>query len=133
MRVPPHGIGRRVTCLAIAWVLLLSAGGCAGSHALDRQLLARAAEATPVELGKLIQAGANVNAQDRFGVTPLMQAVIGNNIAAVRTLLAAGADLRKKDLLGDTALDLARALGRAEMIKLLGGVKAKYPNRKMSL
>jgi len=94
---------------------------CAGSPDLDHQLLARAAEATPAELGKLIHAGANVNAQDRYGVTPLMQAVVGNNTTAVSTLIAAGADPKLKDFRGDTALDLARQLGRTDIQRLLVG------------
>ncbi|MGA9851793.1 MAG: ankyrin repeat domain-containing protein [Gammaproteobacteria bacterium] len=131
MKVRPHGIGHWLACPAITLGLLLSVGVCAGSPALDRQLLARAAEATPAELGRLIKAGANVNAQDRYGVTPLMQAVIGNNTAAVSTLISAGSDLRVKDFRGDTALDLARALGRTEIINLLGHMNSKGANSKM--
>ncbi len=86
---------------------------------LDQQLLLRAATAPAARVQALIRRGAHVNAQDRFGVTPLMQAVIGNNPAAVRTLIAAGADLKLRDIRGDTALDLARQLGRRQIVKIL--------------
>ena len=85
----------------------------------DQQLLLQAATAPAARVQALIRRGAHVNAQDRFGVTPLMQAVIGNNPAAVRTLIAAGADLKLRDLRGDTALDLARQLGRRQIVKIL--------------
>ena len=52
-------------------------------------------------------------------MTPLMQAVIGNNPAAARTLIAAGANLKLRDIRGDTALDLARQLGRKQIVKIL--------------
>jgi len=121
MKPRRHGICHRLSCLAIVAGLLLPSVACAGSPDLDHQLLTRASEATPAELGKLIHAGANVNAQDRYGVTPLMQAVVGNNIAAVPTFIAAGADPKLKDFRGDTALDLARQLGRTDIQRLLVG------------
>ena len=86
---------------------------------LDQQLLVTAADAPAADVKELIQRGARVNAYDRFGVTPLMQAVIGNNLAVARILLAAGADLNLRDLRGDTALDLARQLGRHKIEHLL--------------
>jgi len=111
-----------VTLLLSSW--MANAGVAApsaslNSTALDQQLLARAAEASAADVESLIRRGAHVNAQDRFGVTPMMQAVIGNNAAVVRALLAAGANVDARNLRGDTALDLARQLGRREIERLL--------------
>lgn len=80
---------------------------------LDRKLLSSAADGSATDVRHLIESGAHVNAQDRFGVTPLMQAVIGNNAAVVSVLMAAGADLNLRNVRGDTALDIARQLGYA--------------------
>lgn len=107
-----------VNVVAVSGVL---AGPSTQNHLapLDKQLLLQAATAPVASLQILIQRGARVNAQDRFGVTPLMEAVIGNNIAAVRVLIAAGANPHLRDLRGDTALDLARQLGRDDIERLL--------------
>lgn len=54
----------------------------------------------PEILSLLIENGADVNAQDMFGRTPLTEALIFNGINAVETLLAAGADPTVKDITG---------------------------------
>lgn len=109
-------------------LLMLMSGGTAlaapplsraAQSRLDRKLLLQAADASVADLQVLITQGAHVNVQDRFGVTPLMQAVIGNNRSAVRALLAAGADVNLRNLRGDTALDLAQQLGRIDIERLL--------------
>jgi len=61
----------------------------------------------------LIRAGADPNAVDRSGVTPLHRAVRTRSAAAVRALLDGGADPAKKNGHGSTAVDLAaRDTGR---------------------
>ncbi|MDE2234736.1 MAG: ankyrin repeat domain-containing protein [Gammaproteobacteria bacterium] len=94
-------------------------GAVAPPPSLDQLLLAKAADAPAVDIQILIRRGANVNVQGRFGVTPLMQAVIGNNSAVVRLLLTTGADPGLRNLRGDTALDLARLLGRRNIEQIL--------------
>ncbi len=94
--------------------------------ALDQRLLQQAADAPAASLQALIHQGADVNVQDRFGVTPLMQAVIGDNAVAVRVLLAAGADANIRDVRGDTALDLARQLGHNAIERLLDTASAGH-------
>jgi len=112
----------------LLWAMLMSASLVVAApppginhSSLDQQLLSLAANASASDVQGLIQRGAHVNEQDRFGVTPLMQAVIDNNIAAMRALLSAGADPNLRDLRGDTALDLARQLGRVDIERLLIG------------
>ena len=111
-----------VTAVAVGGVLAGSPARTAPASP-DKQLLLQAATAPAARVQALIRRGAHVNAQDRFGVTPLMQAVIGNNPAAVRTLIAAGANLQLRDLRGDTALDLARQLGRRQIVKILADAR----------
>ena len=104
----------------LLWILLSGIGLALAAQPsvptpsdLDRQLISSAADGSATDVRHLIESGAHVNAQDRFGVTPLMQAVIGNNSAAVNVLIAAGADLNLRNVRGDTALDIARQLGYA--------------------
>ncbi len=113
-----------VVAMPVYWPLMANASMAAppsvpGTAVLDQQLLAHAADAPAEDVKKLIERGAHVNAQDRFGVTPLMEAVIGNNPAVARVLLDAGASMGIRNLRGDTALDLARQLGRREIEQLL--------------
>ncbi len=123
-RPEPHriawlGAGTLLLSLWMANAGVASQPPAPGRATLNQQLLARAAEASVADVEKLIRRGAQVNVQDRFGVTPLMEAVIGNNRAVVRVLLDAGASVGIRNLRGDTALDLARELGRREIEQLL--------------
>ena len=55
----------------------------------------------------LIDLGADPNATDKNGTTPLLRAIRNRNAAAVEVLLDRGADLRAKNNRGSTALQLA--------------------------
>jgi ankyrin repeat protein len=57
---------------------------------------------------RLLKAGADVDAVDDSGVTPLHRAVRNRCAAAVEALLEGGADAKKPNKSGSTALDLAR-------------------------
>lgn len=76
--------------------------GCTALH--DGQQEAGVAE-------RLLRYGAQVNARDDLGRTPLMLACDFNNIPLVRLLLAHQASLEAKSEGGWTALDYARNLG----------------------
>ena len=62
---------------------------------------------------------ANINAQDRYGTTPLMAAVTWGHKEIVQLLLEAGADITKKNKAGATALQLAKIHNNTEIIALL--------------
>ena len=55
-------------------------------------------------LEALLAAGANVNAKDQDGITPLMSAASSNRAGAIRALLAKGADVNATNKDGATAL-----------------------------
>jgi ankyrin repeat protein len=67
----------------------------------------------------LIRAGADVNAANRYEVTPLSLAAINGNAAIVETLLAAGADARASSRDGQTVLMTAARTGNPAVVTAL--------------
>ncbi|MCN9244048.1 ankyrin repeat domain-containing protein [Streptomyces sp. RY43-2] len=67
----------------------------------DRALLLAAAAGDPTALCTLISDGADVNALDEHGATPLHHAVAACDVEAVHALLAAGADPRAQLAFGN--------------------------------
>ena len=99
-------------------------------------------EAQTATIECLIAAGANPNATDRSGVTPLHRAVRTRSAAAVRSLLDAGAHVRQRNGSGSTPLHLAvQTTGRsnsgsaearqqqAEIVRLLMAHGARVTDR----
>jgi len=82
---------------------------------------------------KLIAAGANVKAVDRYGVTPLSIAATNGNAAMILLLLNAGADANTALPGGETALMTAARTGRLEAVRVLidagADVNFKEPRR----
>ena len=64
--------------------------------------------------GHLIAAGADVNARQQGGFTPLLGAAFGGDLALIELLLASGADPEARSDEGKSAADLAREQGHAE-------------------
>ncbi len=67
----------------------------------------------------LLNAGADVHAQDITGLTPLHAAAWWNKKEEAERLLAAGASLEQRDVFGDTPLHIAAIQGRTEMVVFL--------------
>ena len=63
--------------------------------------------------------GANINARDNYGRTPLQVACSCGKISFVRFLLEKGAEIELYNHCGGTALSLARMMGHASIAKLL--------------
>lgn len=70
-------------------------------------------------LRALLSAGADVNATDREGYTPLMRATAAAKPAAMRALLEAGADPNRAARDGERALGLAMLYGTPAAVELL--------------
>lgn len=66
-----------------------------------------------------IKDGADVNEHDRFGMRPLIQAVICRKPAVLQALLAAGADIEQGDFINRTALQWAADRGELELCYFL--------------
>jgi len=67
----------------------------------------------------LLDNGANTEAQDANGLTPLIMAAENNDIAIVKLLLAKGANVSTKDRRGETAMIAAARCGNSEIVTLL--------------
>ncbi len=70
----------------------------------------------------LIKAGADINAKDEQGLTPLMHAIEvtrGISIDAIRLLVLAGADVNAIDKEGRTPLSFAMSQDRQDIIRVL--------------
>ena len=74
----------------------------------------------PAWLNALINAGADVNHQDKLGNTALIGAARIGNKDAVELLLNAGADKNAKTIQGNTAADLASSVELKEFIETYG-------------
>jgi ankyrin repeat protein len=79
--------------------------------------LARKGDKRRVSL--LLKVGADVEARDADGQTPLLLASEGGHASVVRTLLAKGANIDAEDARGRTALHLASRGGHVDVVRLL--------------
>ena len=67
----------------------------------------------------LAKHGANLDAPDAYGYTPLMQCTVADNPVLVKLLLKLGADKNIRDKAGRKAVDVAEELGRRYIYQLL--------------
>ena len=104
---------RMLMTLAGAGVLMLA--GCELKGDLHREARAGNDEAIKV----LVEAGADVNAADNEGETPLHWAAWNGHVEAIKVLLNAGANPNAADKYGHTPLHNAALRGHVEAIKVL--------------
>ena len=77
----------------------------------------------------MLDRGADLEARDDLGCTPLCRAAAKGYVGVVKLLLDRGADLEAKDRLGWTPLIHAAENGQAVIVKLLLGCGARFePN-----
>ncbi len=86
---------------------------------LDNDLLNQSGWGNAEQIRSLLRAGANVNASDSKGDTPLIIAAFHGLSETVDILLEQGADLNAKNRIGNTALMEAAAMNRTETVRLL--------------
>ena len=99
---------RSVSGFVLWSLLLLTLFKGQASAAKTEDLLESAAKAEPEKVRQLIQDGADVNAQNKDGWTPLMVAAYNNsNSETLMALIEAGAGINAKDKDGWTPLMVA--------------------------
>lgn len=74
---------------------------------------------TPVVLAALLEVGAEVDARDAYGGTPLRRAVMADRAENVEFLLSRGADPSAATRRGSTPLSAAEASGKEEILRIL--------------
>jgi ankyrin repeat protein len=113
----PLKVTKRKTLWTLAMLLSL---GCPGyPQDLDTKLVDAARTHETTELQNLLSKGANPNAKDKNGRTPLMEAASGGYADTVRVLLENGANINAKDMVGWSALFWAAFSGRKETLRIL--------------
>ncbi|WP_447933209.1 ankyrin repeat domain-containing protein [Wolbachia endosymbiont of Dactylopius coccus] len=89
-----------------------------------------------VSLGRikvLIELGADLEAKDKDGNTPLMNASLIGNLDVVGYLVSKGADIYAKANDGKTALDIARGAGHTDIVQYFEERGRDYTNGKKAM
>ena len=95
----------------------VSTGGATPLHVCG---MSRAAS----QLTALVAArGGVLEAVDTYGFRPLHRMASNNLAVGARALIAAGADITARTTTGETALDIARASGAADVVAVLEGAR----------
>lgn len=71
----------------------------------------------------LVDLEANIDSQDINGSTPLMLAIFSGDYFLIQDLLNANANISLKNKKGESAYDLAKLLGREDIVELLQPIK----------
>ena len=122
---------RMVIGIAIAAVAIALPLVGAGQPVTGRRLHDAAANDDMAAIRTLLAAGADIDARDQAGRTPLLTATRANNVRAAEALIAAGADVNAKDAIEDSPYLYAGALGHLEILTmtLKHGADLKSVNR----
>ena len=108
----------------------LVSGRSAGVSPLDQSLLSEAGWGRTEKVKQLIDSGADVDARDANGDTPMIVAAFLGLNETVKLLIEKGADVNAKNNLGSTALIEAATANKIETVELLltSGADTKITN-----
>ena len=113
---------KRLSAIFVCMLMLAALSGYRAEAAISVEEFYNLCESgAPQQIEAAIQAGADVNAQNNGGVTPLMVAAADNNNPEVlKALIQAGADVNAYDKFGETALTMAAQYNNnPEVVSLL--------------
>jgi uncharacterized protein len=105
-------------CAAVTSVLQAQVAPSAGEVAAYKGLHAAAAKGDAAEVRRLAATGADLNARDGHGRTPLMVAAHRRHIDAAKALIDAKADLNLLDVQAYDVITIAAVIDDVEMVKL---------------
>jgi ankyrin repeat protein len=86
---------------------------------IDSELIEATNENNVSEVRRLLSVGADVNAKDSGGHTPLHWASMKGHVQVFKELVMHGADIEAKDNRGDTPLHYAALMGHLPIVKAL--------------
>lgn len=111
-----------VAFLVACWAAM-GCGACghraAESHSFDLELLQSAEKGDLASVQRFVKKGANIEAKDQSGSTPLMIAVGKADTAMVKFLLDRGASVDTRNTDGANVLMQAAQMGRVSIVELL--------------
>jgi ankyrin repeat protein len=108
-----------VALLAVPLVLLAGCGKAKSREELNSELIAAAVEGNIARVKTLLDEGADINAQDSKGMTPLHIVVESDSPLNVERIVNLGADVNARDNRGWTPLHLAAFLNSTKEISTL--------------
>ncbi len=116
---------------ACLFAMLASLTASAEGGVLESQLREAAERGNAAQVKTLLDQGANIEARDKQGRTPLLLATHGNRIEAAAVLIEAGADVNAKDSIDDSPYLYAGARGLNQILQLTlsHGADLKSTNR----
>jgi len=107
------------SCASLVLLVSLLGQGAAAQSGLDARLSSAAAQGDAIAVRALLGQGANANAVDNGGLTPLHHAAKAGHAATLQALLQAGAKVDARDPNGFTSLAIAASLGHAAAVQTL--------------
>lgn len=116
---PPMTVGFLVLSLGLFWASLLLGERALANTAVDLELLEAAAYRSPETIAELLAKGANPNAEDGNGVTPLIMIAARGNSRSLLLLLDAGARIDEDGRNGCVPLTWAARNGWEKIIETL--------------